>query len=210
MDQIVIIGISAVTGGGKTAVTQRLAEVLEDAVALQFDDYDDTNVHPDDLQRWFAAGADYNAYQTPVFTGHLQALKAGRTIPYPVGGTALGPASYVVADAPLGRAHTDSGRLIDLMAFIDTPLDVALAKGTLREINVQGDRSTADVLQEVKDELSGYPVSARPLYQEFQARMRDSSDLYVDGTLSIDTIVEKIRREIEARFPIRVVDGQSG
>ncbi len=207
MDQIVIIGISAVTGGGKTAVTQRLARVLEDAVALHFDDYDDTNVHPDDLQRWFATGADYNAYQTPVFTGHLQALKAGRSILYPVGDTPLGPASYVVADAPLGRAHTDSGRLIDLMAFIDTPLDVALARRTLRDINAQGDRSTDEVLQYVKDELSGYPASARPLYQEFQARMRESSDVVVGGTLSIDTIVEKIRREIEARFPRRVVDG---
>ena len=58
MDSVVIIGISAVTGGGKTAVTLRLTEVLEDAVALHFDDYDDTNVHPDDLQRWFADGAD--------------------------------------------------------------------------------------------------------------------------------------------------------
>ncbi len=203
MDQIVIIGISAVTGGGKTAVTQRLAEVLEDPVALHFDDY----VHPDDLQRWFATGANYDAYQTLVFTCHLRALKAGRTIPYPVGGTALGPASYVVADAPLGRAHTDSGRLIDLMAFIDTPLDVALARRTLRDINAQGDRSTDEVLQHVKDELSGYPASARPLYQEFQARMRESSDVVIGGTLSIDTIVEKIRREIEARFPRRVVDG---
>ena len=51
MDSVVIIGISAVTGGGKTEVTLRLTEVLEDAVALHFDDYDATNVHPDDLQR---------------------------------------------------------------------------------------------------------------------------------------------------------------
>ena len=77
MNSVVSIGISAVAGGGKTAVTKRLVEVLGDAVSLHFDDYDDTNVHPDDLQRWFAAGADYDAYRTPVFTGHLEALKAG-------------------------------------------------------------------------------------------------------------------------------------
>ncbi len=155
MDQIVIIGISAVTGGGKTTVTQRLAEVLEDADAVHFDDYDDTNVHPDDLQRWFTVGADYDAYETPVFSRHLEALKAGKTVYYPVAGAPLSPKRYVVADAPLGRAHMDSGRFIDLMVFIDTPLDVALAGRVLREIDGQGDRSTSEALRHVKDELSG-------------------------------------------------------
>ena len=117
MKPVKIVGISAVGGGGKTAVSKRLTEVLGDSVTLHFDDYDDTNVHPKDLQRWFADGADYDAYQTPVFTRHLQTLKAGQSICHPIGGTAAGPASYVVADAPLGRAHSDSGRFIDLMVL---------------------------------------------------------------------------------------------
>ena len=206
MNPVVIIGISSVTGGGKTAVTLRLTEVLEDAVALHFDDYDDTNVHPDDLQRWFADGADYDAYETPLFTGHLQALKAGRSIHYPIGDVTVVPAKYVVADAPLGRAHSDSGRFIDLMVFIDTPLDVALARRILRDIDRQAGRTTDEALQYVKDELSGYLAQARPLYEEFQERMRASSDVIVDGTLSIDDVVEKIRLEAEARFPSPLVE----
>ena len=206
MDSVVIIGISAVTGGGKTAVTLRLTEVLEDAVALHFDDYDDTNVHPDDLQRWFADGADYDAYETPLFTGHLQALKAGCSIRYPIGGAIVGPAKYVVADAPLGRAHSDSGRFIDLMVFIDTPLDVALARRVLREIDRAGARMPDKATEYVQGELSGYLAQARPLYEEFQGRMRASSDVIVDGTLSIDDVVEKIRFEAEARFPSQLVD----
>ena len=196
-----IIGISAITGGGKTAVTLRLTEVLEDAVALHFDDYDDTNVHPGDLQRWFAAGADYDAYKTPVFTRHLEALKADESIRYPAGNTLLDPKRYIVADAPLGRAHTDSGRFIDLMVFIDTPLDVAMARRVLREIDREGHRTADGTLEYVKDELSGYLAQARPIYEEFQERMRDTSDVIVDGTLSIDATVENIRSEIEARFP---------
>ena len=209
MDSVVIVGISAVAGGGKTAVTLRLTEVLEDAVALHFDDYDDTNVHPDDLQRWFAAGADYDAYMIPVFTNHLRALKGGESIPYPVGGAILGPASHVVVDAPLGRAHTDSGRFIDLMVFIDTPLDVAMARRVLREIDREGHRTTDEVLQHVKDDLSGYHARARPFYEEFQERMRTTSDVIIDGTLSIDDVAEKIRAETETRFPNRIVDGPS-
>ena len=189
-----VIGISAVGGGGKTTVTRRLAEVLGDAVALHFDDYDDTNVHPDDLQRWLADGGDYDAFQAPVFTSQLRALRAGGSISSPTGAT-VGPASYVVADAPLGRAHSDSGRFIDLMVFVDTPLDVALARRTLRDIG-----RADEALARVKRELAVYVDRARPIYEHFQERMRAGADLIIDGTLSVDLVVERIRSEVDRRW----------
>ena len=200
MNLVRVVGISAVGGGGKTAVTLRLVEVLGDAVALHFDDYDDTNVHPADLQRWFADGADNDAYQTPVFTRHLQALKAGQSICYPIGGATVGPARYVVADAPMGRARSDSGRFIDLMVFIDTPLDVAMARRILRDTDRAIRPTAGEALQHVEDELSGYEARARPIYEHFQERMRTGSDLIVDGTLSIDQVVERISCEMESRW----------
>ena len=200
MRQVKVVGISAVGGGGKTAVARRLAEVLGDAVTLHFDDYDDSNVHPEDLQRWFIDGADYDAYETPVFTCHLQALKAGRSIRHPIGGSVIGPASYVVADAPLGRAHSDSGRFIDLMVLIDTALDVAMARRTLRDIERATNCTVDETLQHVKGELSGYEAQARPIYEHFQECMRAGADLIVDGTLSIDLIVERIRCEMRSRW----------
>ena len=63
-----VISISAVTGGGRTAVATRLAKLLHDAVTLCFDDYDDTNVHPENLQKWLAEGADHRVWETPVLT----------------------------------------------------------------------------------------------------------------------------------------------
>lgn len=189
-----VIGISAVGGGGKTTITRRLAEVLGDAVALHFDDYDDTNVHPDDLQRWLADGGDYDAVQTPVFTSQLRALRAGGSISSPTGAT-VGPASYVVADAPLGRAHSDSGRFIDLMVFVDTPLDVALARRTLRDIG-----RADEALARVKRELAVYVDRARPIYEHFQERMRAGADLIIDGTLSVDLVVQRIRSEVDWRW----------
>ena len=193
-DRIMVIGITSVSGGGKTAVTRRLVEALGDAVAIHFDDYDDTNVHPADIQRWFADGADYNAYETPVFNRHLQALKAGDSICYPTGAL-VEPAGYVVADAPLGRAHAASGSLIGLLIFIDTPLDVAMARRVLRDMDV------AARWEQVKAQLAGYEAEARPVYEHFQARMRADSDLIVDGTLGLDLVVERIRAEVEARRP---------
>ena len=201
-----VIGVSAVGGGGKTEVTRCLADVLGDAVAIHFDDYDDTNVHPPDLQRWFADGADYDVWQTPVFVSHLQALKAGRSIRYPVTGMSVGPSRYVVADAPLGRAHTESGRFIDLMVFVDTPLDVAMARRILRVIEPVVDSTADEALRQVQSELSGYEARARPIYEQFQERMRAEADLIVDGTLAVELIVDRIRSEVESRFTGRQSD----
>jgi uridine kinase len=190
-----VIGISAVGGGGKTVVTHRLTEVLGDAVALHFDDYDDTNVHPN-YPGWFADGADYDRFQTPVFSSHLEALKTGRSVRYPVGDVTLKPAKYVVADAPLGRAHSESGRFIDFMVFIDTPLDVAMARRILRNIKRETDWSLEETVEYVKGEMAGYLSQARPIYEDFQDQIRRGCDLIVDGNLSIDKIVEIIRARI--------------
>ena len=200
MSCVAVVGVSAVGGGGKTEVTRRLAEVLGDAVALHFDDYDDTNVHPGDLQRWSADGANYDAYQTPVFSCHLQALKAGKSIRYPIGGRTVGPARPTwLLTLRWVRAHSGSGQFIDLMVFVDTPLDVAMARRVLRDIGPAARSTANEALKHVKGELSGYEGRARPIYEHFQDRMRAGADLIVDGTLGIDLIVDRIRSEIELR-----------
>lgn len=198
MNDVRVVGITAVGGGGKTAASRRLAAVLDDAVAIHFDDYEETHVYPADLPRWFADGADYDAYETPLFTRHLRTLKAGRSVCYPVGGTSVGPARCIVADAPLGRAHSDSGRWIDLLVFIDTPLDVAMARRILRDIEL-----AAEPLQQVTAELAGYEARARPIYEHFQQRMRADADLIIDGTPGIDLVVERIRSEVASRWASR-------
>ena len=65
--ETVVIGISAVSGGGKMALTLKVTELLGDAVTIHFDDYDDSTIHPENLREWFDAGADYNAWKTPRF-----------------------------------------------------------------------------------------------------------------------------------------------
>ena len=111
----------------------------------------------------------------------------------------MGPARYVAADAPLGRAHSDSGSLIDFLVFIDTPLDVAMARRILRDIELAD-----EPLQHVIAELAGYETRARPIYEHFQDRMRADADLIIEGTLGIDLVVERIRSEVASRWASRV------
>ena len=191
-----VTGISSVSGGGKTAVTQKLVELLKDALTLCFDAYDKTNIHPENLEAWLIEGGDYNAWETPVLTRDLQALTSGCHLTSPLDGSKVSPAEYVVFDAPLGRAHRDTGRFIDLMVFIDTPLDVAMARRLLRDM-ANAETNADEAVKRIGVELSSYLNGARQLYVEFQDRIKVQCDLVLDGCLSVD----ELAGEILARIP---------
>jgi uridine kinase len=92
-------------------------EKLPNSFAIFFDDFDecdDPTIHPTDLYQWALDGGDANAWQTAGIIAKLNALKKNQEY------------DFVVFDAPLGRAHEDSGRFIDLMVFIDTPLEASI------------------------------------------------------------------------------------
>ena len=124
----IVIGISSVSGGGKTRVASDLARSVDSASAVYFDDFDDTTQHPPDLRKWLAEGGDYNAWRAPVVAEHLRKLKTGEAV-----GPDGSPLQHIVFDAPLGRAHAATGKFIDHMVFLDTPLDIALARRLLRD-----------------------------------------------------------------------------
>jgi uridine kinase len=185
-----VIGISAVSGGGKTALTRRLAELLQDSAALYFDDYDGSSVIPDFLP-WFEDGADYDAFKTPVFTDHIRSLKAGYAVTYP-GGSKIEPAKYILVDAPLGRVHADSGRYIDFMVFIDTPLDIAMARRLSRGLALESDESSAEIVAGIKADADGYPARARQIYVAAVERTKPTCDLVLDGTKSLDELASAV------------------
>jgi uridine kinase len=192
-----VIGISSVSGDGKTTLTKRLAELLHDAVTLCFDDYDDTNIHPADRQAWMREGADYNAWETPVLTRDLQLLKSGNSITSPIDGSRIPTAKFIVFDAPLGRAHLDTGRFIDFMVFIDSPLDVAMARRLLRDLLTESGPGVDGVIADLKVNLSSYLSGGRAIYLEFQKQIKRTSDLILDGCLPVDELAAMVYMRIK-------------
>jgi uridine kinase len=192
-----VIGISSVSGGGKTAVTKRLAQLLQDAVTLCFDDYDDTNLHPENRQIWLKEGADYNVWKTPALTKVLQSLKSGYAITSPVDGSKISPARFIVFDAPLGRAHFDTGRFIDFMVFIDTSLDVAMARRFLRDIPGEAEQGAEETIKSLKTNLSSYLNGGRLFYLQFQQQIKEKCDLILDGCLTVDELAGAIYMRIK-------------
>lgn len=190
-----IVCISAPSGGGKTTIVQQLMQLVPNSVALYFDDYDEraegANFHPVDLQHWLANGADYNAWQMPGLICDLQQLKTGQALSLPTGAILSAPA-FVWLDAAMGRANATLRPYIDFMVFIDTPLDVAMARRIQRDY-ADCTRETAHTrLAQLHATTTAYLTWARAAYLELSRQVKPRSDLVLDGCLAVDELSTRI------------------
>ena len=180
----IVIGIGATSGGGKTRIAEELEKTLNNAKTVHFDEFDDTTERPADMRSWLQSGADYNEFKTPGLTKRLLELKRSDSHEF-----IADQDRFIVFDAPLGRAHRETGQLIDLMVFLDTPLDVAMARRLVRD-GFQDNPESA---------LKGYLEWSRDLFLEHIHQLSTTSDLILDGTLQPSVLVDHIVDELKKR-----------
>lgn len=80
--------------------------------------------------------------------------------------------------------------MIDITVFIDTPLDIAMARRIMRDCK---NSSTESIIADMENYLS----SGRRGYVEMLRTRKTNSDIIVDGTLSIAKLVREIKVRIE-------------
>jgi uridine kinase len=184
-----VVGLSSPSGGGKTTIVKKLASVIPESTMISFNDYDGNTIQPSSFRSWLDQGADYNAWKTPRLASDLRRQREGRTIEHPINGSQVGPSKIIIYDAPLGKAQEETGSLIDFMVFIDTPLDIAMARRLLR------DAGTEDKVS-LSDELRTYLDHGRQAYLEMDKQIKHACDLIVNGMNSADAIAEEVASEI--------------
>ena len=91
-----------------------------------------------------------------------------------------GRTGLIILDFPFGRCHSRFRDTIDLAVFIDTPLDIAMARRILRDYTINRDESAEDTLNRLHTDLSNYLERARYLYLDTYKHKADS-DLVLDG-----------------------------
>lgn len=191
-----IIGISGISGAGKTTLIKRLAETLQSTTVF-WDDYDEISKGPQDYVEWFYSSKDYNDWVYPKLADTLQQLKKGETIVCPVTRRNLTPTKYILFDAPLGFCHQATGKYIDFLICLDTPLDIALARRLIR--NHQSNPNPQKIIQEVEEYLS----KSRPLF--ILTPEEKTSDLLVDGNLPLNEQEKQILNALSL-FEERISD----
>jgi hypothetical protein len=98
------------------------------------------------------------------------------------------PKQFLFFETHFGRAHKDTGRYIDLMLWLDTPPDVALARNLLALLEPMAPggsiQPTAERIGATRRYLSSYLSDVRRLAAFQRDRLLPEADRVLDGNLS--------------------------
>jgi uridine kinase len=179
-----VISIASPPGGGKTTLSRLLSARLHDAPILHYDDHETlTRRSPAEIERWLDDGARLDEIPVPGYAEKLTSLKAvGR--------------GHVVVDSPLGRAHRPTAAMIDFLFFIDTPLDIALARVLRKQATLAAHPPDRDGALKFAGWLEGYLDNyARFMHRCYvmqRAVVLPQADLVLDGTWTPDRLAESM------------------
>lgn len=192
MTRAPIIAISGHPGGGKTTLAKALGRHFG-APVLHYDDYETiTAMPPAKVMDWIARGSDYDEIELDRLVRDMADL-AG-TVPAP---------ACVLLDTLLGRAHAASGRLIDLMIWIDTPPDIALARkireaaGRARSGPAGEAEAFVGWLDSYLDHYAGFIAGTYVVQAE---RVRPGADIVLDGSAAAGEVLAAAIKAVRERL----------
>jgi uridine kinase len=181
-----MIAINSVSGGGKTALAKLLQESLPASVIFCFDDFDATNLYPEDFYEWWKRGADLSEFDCP---GMRKAVDDE---------IERAAVEFIIIDYPFGREHPRFQTLIDLSVFVDTPLDVAMARRIIRDQRVLDGESATAVVDRLREQMAYYLERGRFPYLDTD-RHKAGSDLILNGCFSMQELANQVLEHIGAQ-----------
>jgi uridine kinase len=199
--QPVVIAIAGPSGSGKTTLVRQVAALLDYATQVYFDDYEGVSSYPVDMGAWLAGGASPDDWKTPQLAGDLAVLRMGQSVLHPDGATTIHPTPFLVIEEPFGRERHEMAPLIDFVAVIDVPLEVALARRIRRTFRHRSEQHSVEQMVEQLDSyLEFYIELGSALYGSVNARALATCDLAVDGRAPSEQLAEQIVAAVRERF----------
>lgn len=196
-----VIAIAGGTGSGKTSVTNRILEKLnqKEVVVIQHDSYykdlsafggrqpQEINFdHPDSLE-------------TGLLVRHLRELRAGKNIEQPLYNftthrrleptKTIDPKAIIIIEGILIFVDKTLRDLMDIKIFVDVDADERLLRRIKRDILDRG-RSIESVMEQ-------YTKIVKPMHLEFVEPSKHWADIIIprgaENNVAIDMVVSKIR-----------------
>jgi adenylate kinase family enzyme len=201
-----VIAVSGPVGGGKTTFAGALAARLGDASLLFADSYERMTEKPAaDIEEWIRRGADYNELIMVGLAEDLERLRRGQSVVDPLRQVEIVPRKYLVFETNFGREHAGSGAFIDLLIWIDLPLEIALARKvkqfTAMFLTKYPPEEHRDCLVWLDEWLVNYLRFIRDLLAMQKERVAARADLVVDGRAGLEAMLQTALGEIERRLP---------
>lgn len=187
-------------------MARAIAERLKDATLAHFDGYERATREPISyLMEWVARGANFDDLAVPGLADDLAKLKQGEAIVHRLTGAPIASAKYIILEMPLGREHRETAPLIDLVIWIDVPLDLALARKlkefTTRFLSRYAPEAQRDCMIWLDDYLDNYMRVVRRVLEIQRDRVRVNADIVTDGQSPLEAVVEHATGEILRRLP---------
>ncbi len=201
MHSPLIIGIAGGTGSGKTTVTRKILDRLDqDKVVVLRHDYYYKDIsafggHPPEQVNF-----DHpDALETSLMIRHLQDLKQSRPICQPVYNYAtyrrlpevkqIEPRSVIIVEGILIFVEKALRELMDIKLFVDTDADERLLRRLRRDLLERG-RSIESVMKQ-------YVGTVKPMHLEFVEPSKRWADIIIpeggENEVAIDMVVTKVR-----------------
>jgi uridine kinase len=203
---IPVIAVAAPVGGGKTSLVTAIASALGDAAIISYDNYERSTIKsPDEMRRWMLNGALFDDLPAPGLADDLVRMKRGEAIIDPGTGTSIQAKKLIIFEMPLGREYTATSRFIDYLVWIDTPLDMALAR-KIKEFIAHlppgsGERETRAFLSWLGSYIDSYMDIVGKMLDLQRERVPVHADLILDGRNGIEALVLQALEGIHNRFP---------
>ncbi len=196
-----VIAIAGAVGAGKSTLVRALAGRLADSTVIQFDHYERMTEQPiAEVRRWIREGADIDKLPVPGLGEALQALKLGRAVADPMTRAEIRPAKYILFETQFGRRHAATGRHVDFLAWIDTPLDIALARKVRQFAREFDPRDPAGFAPWLSGYLDNYVEVVGGLLRMQRDIVAAGADLVVDGNADPVGQASELERAIVAKF----------
>jgi len=190
-----VVAFAGHSGAGKSTLIEKLSAITGNANVLRIDDYESSSYPP--AVKWIESGADPNEFHTPQFFSDIIALKNGKSIFHPENHEEIKPARFLLIEEPFGRGREAISRQIDFSIYVDTPLEIALARRLLR----MADRISPGKFDlTIEDHLRWYLRVGRDFYVAVEKSAQKTCDFIIDGTLSIDEMAEVVYKAIKTKL----------
>lgn len=175
---------------GATVAVLRVDDYYRDLTHLSFEDRDAINFdHPDaiEFERLvddLASLRSGEKVQTPVydFTQHTRSALSQSVL----------PADIILIEGVLAVSDPATRELVDYTIFVDTPLELCLARRIERDALQRG-RSKASV-------RDFWETRSEPMFAQFVAPWRPQADLVIDGSQTIDDELSRLSDWLQARM----------
>ena len=204
MKEIMIIGIAGGTGSGKTTITDRLVERFGGNVSVvHHDNYYKAHHDMPYAERCLLNYDHPDSFDTEMMIGHLQQLKAGKSVECPVYDysihdrsdrtVTIEPTRVIIVEGILIYADPRLCEQMDVKIFVDTDADVRILRRIQRDVQERG-RSLDSVINQ-------YLTTVKPMHEQFVEPSKRQADVIIpeggENQVALEMVVQRVKAHID-------------